>query len=589
MPNTPLRTEAEIWAELNASERLVLIINNFTPQEWYGDMALPVLAFYRLKGEPGRWGQIKAQYKEIGGNPFDLEKEVDKFATLYERTREPAAMVVPSVEEPILPPRRVYAEPGAPILPGSAYIAAKHAEGACPWLEAYIAHSKHFAPWGMEGAHQAVGLWVLSTMAARRVFLALGPSEVYPSLFLAMIAESTLYSKSTTALIGMHILEWSGGSCFLAADHSTPQALLRSMSGVVPHAYGHSNDDARESIRSSLGFAAQRGWYFDEWGHLLPQLRRPDSAMSGFHSFLRILDDGRIRFKNDTIQRGVEAIEQPYLSLLTAATENDLAPFTTPGASWWRDGFYPRFAFITPQPDEAVSLSPFPAQKETPPGHLVAPLHTWHVGLGIPSVAVEESLDGKTGKPTGVWQATIAPLQRRELGISPAARDAYEAYLITMRTMLTTGVVPRDFFASYARLHTKAIRIALLLASFQGCELIELRHWAYAQAVVESWRMNLHTLVDRVAHVGEEPAERKDEERIVHILTHSGQATARELQRHIKGMTSERLIKTLGAMEKIGRIFVHQEGKKALYTLLSDEEGAQQAYNEYREQDVPPF
>lgn len=121
-----------------------------------------------------------------------------------------------------LPPRKPYSKPGPPVLPGSASIAPCHAEGAAPWLEAYRTHSRYWSPRGMEAAHQAVGLWILSTIAARRIIVEIGAAQVYPSLFLAMVADSTSYAKSYTASIGMRLLERAGGRCLLAADQSTP-------------------------------------------------------------------------------------------------------------------------------------------------------------------------------------------------------------------------------------------------------------------------------------------------------------------------------------------------------------------------------
>ena len=72
---------SDMWEGMNATERLPVILETFAPAEWFGEDALPTLACYRER-PPGRWGQIKATFKGLGGNPFDLEKAVDTLIDL---------------------------------------------------------------------------------------------------------------------------------------------------------------------------------------------------------------------------------------------------------------------------------------------------------------------------------------------------------------------------------------------------------------------------------------------------------------------------------------------------------------------------
>src|SRR5207248_11561637 len=58
--------------------------------------------------------------------------------------------------------------------------------------------SSKWSPRAYDGFHEAVGLWILSTIAARRVALAHGGRR-YTPLFIALTARTSLYSKSTTA------------------------------------------------------------------------------------------------------------------------------------------------------------------------------------------------------------------------------------------------------------------------------------------------------------------------------------------------------------------------------------------------------
>lgn len=86
----------EMWDSLSATERLPVILDHFAVEEWFGLEALPTIAIFRQR-PAGRWGQIRARFKAIGGNPFDLQEAVD---TLLKAKHEAHA------QETITPARR---------------------------------------------------------------------------------------------------------------------------------------------------------------------------------------------------------------------------------------------------------------------------------------------------------------------------------------------------------------------------------------------------------------------------------------------------------------------------------------------------
>src|SRR5262249_53452424 len=146
--------------------------------------------------------------------------------------------------------------PVAPPLPTKATLPHAKAEGAAPWLEAYIGHSARWSPRAASNFHAAIGLWMLSTIAAGRIVVELG-GPIYPSLFLALVARSTLYAKTTTAKIGRSGLRQAGCGALLASDRATPQALLRQMAGGVPEGFGTLDAKAQLAVTARLAFAAQ--------------------------------------------------------------------------------------------------------------------------------------------------------------------------------------------------------------------------------------------------------------------------------------------------------------------------------------------
>jgi hypothetical protein len=146
-----------------------------------------------------------------------------------------------------------------PALPDYARTNEEPAAEASLFLDDYIALSTTWAPRAYSGFHEAVALFLLATIAARRIKLVFGPRGVYTGLYIALAARTTLYTKSTTVDIGLGLLDAAGLSWLLADDDSTPQAFLRSLSLYVPSNYADMPPEEQEHTRRQLAFTAQRG------------------------------------------------------------------------------------------------------------------------------------------------------------------------------------------------------------------------------------------------------------------------------------------------------------------------------------------
>jgi hypothetical protein len=58
----------------------------------------------------------------------------------------------------------------------------------------------------------------------------LAPHGVYPSLYLALAASTSLYTKTTAVDLALALLRRAGMQPLLADDDATPAAFLRSLS-----------------------------------------------------------------------------------------------------------------------------------------------------------------------------------------------------------------------------------------------------------------------------------------------------------------------------------------------------------------------
>lgn len=241
---------------------------------------------------------------------------------------------------------------GMPALPESAYLNPELGADACPWLDDYIAFSRKWSPREYDDFHEACAVFVLSTVAARRVSIHMG-KERFTNLYIALLARTSVYAKSTTAEIARQVLEEAGFSNLLMPDNTTPQRFISEMAnpGLVAESKGNN-----VSLHQGCG---QRGWYYDEFGQQIAAMMRP-GFMVDFLTLLNQFDNTPPTIKNGTERRGMEIIEQPYLALLASLTPDSLRPFARKGSNLWGGGFLARFALACPPEEVERRKGPFP-------------------------------------------------------------------------------------------------------------------------------------------------------------------------------------------------------------------------------------
>ena len=456
-------------------------------------------------------------------------------------------------------------ESSFPALPDAAQLDPALAVGASPWLDTYERFARYVSPSSYRGYHIPTGLWVLSTVAARRVTLALGVKHFYPSLMVALTGTTTKYSKTGAMAVGLGLLEGAGVRHLLHVDNATPQALLRSMTTLAGTSYGQLSDEGQEVARRRLAFAGQRAWAYDEAGQFLDGMARPNGPMADFSGMLRRMDDNAPIYEYATIARGTETVIKPYMPLLIGLTPADLKPHARKGASAWANGLYARMAFVCPPKGEPGINARFP-EGETPfPPDLVNPLRNWHYRLGIPDVEVIERLD-KKDKPTGEYAVTVGALPVQMCVMASAVSEAFYHYHWTLTALQDD--VSEDLHGSYGRFAEKAMRIAMLLASLENDGRIEIRHWAKAQQITEGWRQTLHNLVDQLSASTEPSIESNTESKVICLLERGIPMTAREVGQfaHISSSEAKMILDTL---ERQGEVNAEKIGRATRYSSVA--------------------
>jgi hypothetical protein len=383
-------------------------------------------------------------------------------------------------------------------LPVEAHLPSGLSRGACPELDIYERFSRQASPEGYDDFHLFCGLWGFSTVAARRVHLSLQGGPVYSNLMIALCADSSMFAKSVTARVMKNILTRAGLSYLIGPDYITPQKLLSNMAGVhVPASYDELSPEKQEHVRRKLAMPGQRGLYFDEFGKFVQSMLRKSSVMADFADIFLKFNDCPPLYETDTIARGGEPIESPYIALLGSMTPPNLKENARSGADFWTDGTWARFSFIAAPPPspETVKFHPFESGELLPPQSLIEALINWHHRLGIPECQLIPVL--KNDEPTGKYRIERAPLPQTACRIDDDAHEAYQRYYVALKQMCLS-FPHRDFNGSYTRLPEVAMRMAVVMASLSNNNHIQMRHWARAQELAEVLRRNLHELYAQV-------------------------------------------------------------------------------------------
>lgn len=316
-------------------------------------------------------------------------------------------------------------------------------------------------------------------------------------------------------------------------------------------------------IKNRLALAGQRGWFYEEFGQHLAAMMREGGYMADFRGLLRRFDDCKESYTTKTVGRGGVKVERPYLSLLALLTPADLAPFARRGTGLWSDGFFARFAFVTPDREE-VKRTRFPDGERVIPSKLLDPLRQWHSRLGMPTVEIEDIADDE-GNPTGRRRAVVSESTPQSCTWEEDVADAFYNYHDSLLDLVRESH-RQELDGNYSRFAEKAMRMAILFASLENGNRIEMRHWARAQEIAERWRSNLHALFEQV-DVGDEPNyKRTQEDRFIKCLRKHGFLTLREIRQYT-GLAADDAERIKDSLERAGEIISQKTNRAIKYGL----------------------
>lgn len=363
-------------------------------------------------------------------------------------------------------------DPGSgdmPELPESARLDPALGADVCPWLDLYTDYARKVSPMTPAIFHESAALWLACVAIARRLMLPMPYGEIYPNLFIAWVANSTLYHK-TTALNVARAAARDAFPHLLAPQDTTPEAFLSDLAGQQPANYASMSLPEQQAWSKGRNFAAQRGWVVDEISGLMAGAGKDYNA-GLLESLLRFYDCDEI-FTRSTKKEGRVVVKNSYLALLGASTPTAMSLYLT-AERLWGLGWWPRFAILTPTDERPAWQDATRAER---PERLINDLARLYKRL-----------------PVATYPNFPTP---ETVYLGEGVYSAWQIYNRAMSYDLLTPELDTQLWATYGRLPTMVLKIAMILAALEwpegGACQIELPQLARAMAIAETWRESAH-------------------------------------------------------------------------------------------------
>jgi hypothetical protein len=463
------------------------------------------------------------------------------------------------------------------------------ASEASPILDALINYFRYWCTRSYEGYHEAVAIWVLATIAARRVVLK-WRNGFWTTLYIMLVSISGRHAKTEATSYGTKVIRECGLDFSLVPDETTPQRLLSRMSkSYIPRNYADMDSEQKEKLELKLAFAAQKGWSYDEFGDFLQEVMQGKGANAHFYRLLKQFYDNKPEFTYDTLTRGEEHIDLPSLCILGTTAPDSLKSIAGRESKIWKDGTVARISWVVP-PADSLQLRSAPDGEATVPEDIRRALIEWHERLGIPKCEIvdlqerEELLEQTFGKDDKKkkkydgpqYKINCEPLPQNEIDWrGTGVREAHQAYFQALVQIGLDYNLDARLNSSYIRLPDMALKIAMLLASLENHNRLDMRHWSRGQAITERWRRDLHQLLIQLSS-GSSNSLGEIEDRVLEAIAKIGKmVNARTISQQSTFLRSVGVQKVRDACEELAAAKVIAKegaGRGALFGPLEAEQ-----------------
>ncbi len=400
--------------------------------------------------------------------------------------------------------------------------------GAGAWIDTYIDYANAVSPMTPRSFHESGALWLAAVAIARRLVLRMPFDNVYPNLFVIWIAPSTLYRKTTAFNIVRDVASRAFGH-LLAAQTTTPEALLSDFAGREPQLFDQLPFEEQEQWGLERNFAAQKGWLLDEISGLLAQAGKDYNA--GLIEDLLRFYDCTDRFVKSTRGQGRVVCRNTYLNLIGATTPRALALHMN-AERLWAMGWWPRFAVLASngRPDWQR------AQEREEPGEIIGKLKSLFERL-----------------PRAQWPEQAAA---KSVSMARGVYELWERYNKAISYDVVTDDLDQQLWPAYGRFPVHCLKVAMILAALDWADaptpVIEMRHLGRAMRICETWRASVH----QARSLANESAFDKLQQRILYQIGRREPkgASYRDLYKSMKDVEPEEIMKCVNTLVRLEEV-----------------------------------
>lgn len=487
----------------------------------YVPSALNVMSYAKIVQDLSRRRSLKHVASRLAKAAYDTDTAVDD--TLDRAALGIRQLVSPQQMDQLLETPDV---PGLTFKPDFSEIGSAGA-----WLDEYVTHAQCAAPMTPEIFHESAGLWLLSIAVARRLVLPLAFGDIFPSLWIAWVAPTTLWTKTTALTVARRIAQMTV-PFLLSPEEITPESMVADMSGAEPTNVYQMTMEDQQTWQLRRNHAGQRGWSLDEFSGLLASAGRDYNA--GLLETLLLLYDCAETYTRMTQSHGMQTIHNAYLSVLAASTPTALASHLT-AERLWGMGWWPRFAILTPESNRPAWRLPERSDRRDAIANKIRTLY--------------ERL------PETTWPE---PPEPKIVTFDEHTYDLWSQYNRALRYDLLDQSLDHRLWGAYGRLPVAAWKVSTLLAAADWDEgnspRIARAHMLRAIQITEQWRASAH----RALIMASVEAEEKLQQRIVYQIARrdTDGATFRDLYKSMRGVKHSDIRDALQELIDIGEIIL---------------------------------
>lgn len=368
------------------------------------------------------------------------------------------------------------------------------------WIDAYVSWATKRSPLTPTHFHEAIAYTLAACAIAGRICVRTPQGRIYPNLYTLLLGKTSVYAKT----VAMDLSQELAGKAMIddrvINSVFTPESIIGELAGEKPTNLAKLSDTQQQHWRDSARWGACRMFRLDEAGVFFNALRRDYNA--GLQDLWMKFYDCPPLVERTTFVHGLHVIEQPVLSCLFATTPASIAPMIRDQAMWLQ-GFWPRWNFCVGAgyTDFVHSVYESPAED-----------------LRKPLFELGQNRFGDT-KACDPW---LVPVE-------DSVMEDYENVLEANRKRTFEGA-EGYMEAALSRLHTKRMKLALILAAFDEEPKVTASHWA---ATARSVRQIELDMVEALQQCRKTEKAQQEEAVLRFLRSRGGRATFRDIQRHM--------------------------------------------------------